>query len=146
MAYFSVTVSTLRGYPFEARRDSAIFVRTMDPSVNSLTIRRCIIFHNLPSSLDSPVWNLILIFFLCWYESNVCDCLVLKILNFITQFIMYGSQMQAVRDLYEIVPTWSWQPDEKRRTQIVFIGVYYYAASYAYELPCVCGCICVVKL
>lgn len=41
-------------------------------------------------------------------------------------FNIHGSDnmymLQAVRDLYEIVPTRSWRPDENRRTQIVFIG------------------------
>jgi len=57
---------------------------------------------------------------------------------------LYRVQMQAVRDLCEIVPTRSWRLGERQRTQIVFIGVScFQLVSSILMFNC---CICVVSL
>ena len=59
---------------------------------------------------------------------------------------MYDFEMQAVRDLYEIVPTRCWRPDEKRRTQIVFIGVSCYVTSEFSLIVVLCRYLWVINL
>lgn len=50
--------------------------------------------------------------------------MILEILQDVLQpkLLSWNLLVQAVRDIYEIVPGQPWNPEVKRRTQIVFIG------------------------